>query len=230
MFRCLVLRVCKVRSSLPFCNGGQSHGCRRVLSASAVGSGSTDIDQAQLQVAQSPERRKGVKYEGLEGGSRMRISFPGLISQSLGETRGACGAVRRWLSTTSNSSSEEEKGQKNTTKEAVGGSGTDGDTNQERKINVEGEEPVEGGDVEPPPEDDGGVIDEEPVAKTEDEVNGIADDVAQLAKEVSRLETELGDAKAKTAFLAGEIEVVRHIAARDTENGKKFAVQKFAKR
>ncbi len=224
MFRSLVLRVNKGRSSLPFCDGGQSYGCWRAFSASAI-SGGTNVDQAELHVTLSSERRQGVKNGGLEGGWRM--SYPGLISQSLRERRGECGMVRRF-SNSSNSSSEE-NGQKSATKEAASGSGTDEGTNQEKKMNNKGEEPVEG-DVEPLPEDGGGVVDEETVPETEEEVNSIRDEIARLVEEVKRLETELGDAKSKTSFLAGEIEVVRHIAARDTENGKKFAVQKFAKR
>ncbi len=224
MFRSLVLRVSKVRSSLPSCDGGQIYGYWRAFSASTV-SGGANVDQEELHVTLSSERRQGVKNGGLEGGWRM--SYPGLISQSLGERRGECGMVRRF-SNSSNSSSEE-NGQKSATKEAAGGSGTDEDTNQEKKMNNEGEEPIEG-DAEPLPEDGGGVVDEETVEETEEEVNGIRDEVARLAEEVNRLETELGDAKSKTSFLAREIEVVRHIAAKDAENGKKFAVQKFAKR
>ncbi len=226
MFRSLVLRVRKVRSSLPSCNGEKSYGFWRVLSSSAV-NGGTNIDQVRSQVTQSPGRRQGVKNEGLQGW-RMRMSFPGLISQPLGDKGGEFGVVRLF-STKCNSSSHEEQGQKSASEEVSCGNGTDERTNQERKIKDEGEEPVEG-DVEPPPEDSGDLVDEEPVVETAEEVDGIQCEVSRLAEDVSRLETELGDTKAKASFLAGEIEVVRHIAARDAENGKKFAVQKFAKR
>ncbi len=229
MFRNLVLRVSKVRSSLPSSDGTKCYDCWRAFSASAI-SRRANIDQAGLHVTLSSERRQGVKSGGLEGGSQML--YPGLNSQSLLGRRGECGMIRRF-SNTSNSSSEE-NGQKSDNIEAASCSSTDEGPNQEKKANNEGEESVEG-DIEPIPEGGESVIDEDIVEETvpkseEEEVNGIRDEITRLVEEVSRLETELGDAKSKTSFLAGEIEVVRHIAARDAENGKKFAVQKFAKR